>query len=305
MFRMIFVVYNLNIYRDGSLPAIHQEIHSTNLHILRCSYWAIQSWNHTNLSSPYWRLYWNQRSGASAIWNGEAFPLQPDRLTLISPNTPFQSSLEDDAIKPTEANTLIGFPYQQQRAKESGKYVCHFFTHYTLGQPYDQMAPNIFEIEIGEESLQEIHILIKALGSHRERLNHRQSFALHSLIHRALEHIADDDWPDRQMDSRVLRILHHIEAQSHQPMDNALFGKLAGMSPNAFTRLFRDRTGSTPLAHLTQRRIEKASILLHHTDHSIEEIAEACGFSDRYYFTRVFQKQFGIGPAGYRKHRAS
>ena len=56
--------------------------------------------------------------------------------------------------------------------------------------------------------------------------------------------------------------------------------------------------------HLKQRRIEKASILLHHTDHSIDEIAELCGFGDRYYFTRVFTRQLGLGPAAYRKRRA-
>jgi AraC-like DNA-binding protein len=48
--------------------------------------------------------------------------------------------------------------------------------------------------------------------------------------------------------------------------------------------------------------VEKACNLLHHSDLSIDQIASACGFSDRYYFTRVFSKTMAASPGAYRKN---
>jgi transcriptional regulator GlxA family with amidase domain len=40
---------------------------------------------------------------------------------------------------------------------------------------------------------------------------------------------------------------------------------------------------------------------LHHSALSIEQIAERCGFCDRYHFSRVFQKHREMGPATFRR----
>jgi hypothetical protein len=39
------------------------------------------------------------------------------------------------------------------------------------------------------------------------------------------------------------------------------------------------------------------------TQHSIEEIAQSCGFANRYHFTRVFSQRMGCPPARYRSDR--
>ena len=80
--------------------------------------------------------------------------------------------------------------------------------------------------------------------------------------------------------------------------------KLAGivnMAPNSFARLFKQRTGQTPQAYIRKIRIDNACRLLHHSELSISTIAEECGFSDRYYFTKVFSDATSVGPAQYRK----
>ena len=48
---------------------------------------------------------------------------------------------------------------------------------------------------------------------------------------------------------------------------------------------------------------ERASELLVSTDYSIDRIAEACGFANRYYFTRVFTQRMGLPPGRYRSER--
>jgi AraC-like DNA-binding protein len=296
-------VYDLNTYRDGSLPAIQQEIHLSDLQILRCSYWALRSWNHTSLCSPYWRLYWNRQPGATVVWRNQDHPLQPDRLVLIAPNTPFTSRLGEGSGLDHQTNIMVGLPYRQERIPPDAGLVCHLFVHFTLGVPYDTISPRITEVLVTQDALGLVNTVTRALSAHRRLFDHRQSFALHALVLFALQSIPDTDWPERQIDPRVLRVLSYIDQHLHRHLRNEDFGRVARMSTNACTRLFKQKTGITPLGYLNQRRIEQASILLHHTDHSIEEIAGRCGFTDRFYFTRVFQKQFGVGPATYRKHR--
>jgi len=73
------------------------------------------------------------------------------------------------------------------------------------------------------------------------------------------------------------------------------------MSANSFARLFKNQTGLSPQKYLTKARIENSCSMLHHSPLSINEIAEICGFSDRYYFTKVFNSVMKVPPAQYRK----
>ena len=77
------------------------------------------------------------------------------------------------------------------------------------------------------------------------------------------------------------------------------------MHTNAFIRLFRSEVGRSPQAWYMRRRIEEACRLLHHSDLSIEQIAERTGFCDRGHFTRVFRTLRRIGPATFRKRNAA
>ena len=49
-----------------------------------------------------------------------------------------------------------------------------------------------------------------------------------------------------------------------------------------------------------QRKIEEARSLLDASSLSVTEIAEQCGFSDLYYFSKVFKEHLGVSPRKYR-----
>lgn len=53
--------------------------------------------------------------------------------------------------------------------------------------------------------------------------------------------------------------------------------------------------------YIRKLRIEKATELLHNTNHSLSEIAYLTGFSDQSHFTRIFKKHTGKNPSDYRK----
>ena len=72
-------------------------------------------------------------------------------------------------------------------------------------------------------------------------------------------------------------------------------------------KLFKKETGTTPLCYLSDCRMKLASQIIssgisnQYSEYTVSQIAEACGFSDPMYFSRVFKKNFGVSPTEYGK----
>jgi transcriptional regulator GlxA family with amidase domain len=73
------------------------------------------------------------------------------------------------------------------------------------------------------------------------------------------------------------------------------------LSERQLTRLFRQITGTSVLAYLTDLRIKKASHLLLNTELAIKQVAAAVGYPDTHYFTTLFGRRTGIPPAAFRQ----
>ena len=72
--------------------------------------------------------------------------------------------------------------------------------------------------------------------------------------------------------------------------------------PDYIRRCFKAETTKTPLAYLTDLRIDRARQLLAlPTCESIETISVKCGFRDSFYFSTCFKKHTGLSPLQYRK----
>jgi AraC family transcriptional regulator len=75
------------------------------------------------------------------------------------------------------------------------------------------------------------------------------------------------------------------------------------LTPSHFGRYFKRSTGVTPYQYLTRLRLEEAKRLMLTTQHSLAEIALACGFGDQSYLTRIFSRNLGTSPAAWRRSR--
>lgn len=78
-----------------------------------------------------------------------------------------------------------------------------------------------------------------------------------------------------------------------------------GASETTIARALR-RAGFSPATRLvTSARIEEAKRLLIETSRSVLDIALACGFSSVSNFYRIFRRETGMAPGGFRKGAAS
>ncbi len=67
-------------------------------------------------------------------------------------------------------------------------------------------------------------------------------------------------------------------------------------------RVFKQVTGTTIFRYLTRVRINRAEMFMQNATLTMAEIGEQSGFSDEYYFSRVFKKKTGEAPTGYLKN---
>lgn len=74
----------------------------------------------------------------------------------------------------------------------------------------------------------------------------------------------------------------------------------APMSLRNFSRVFRREVGQTPAAFVEKMRVETARRLLEETDHSLEEIANHCGFGSADSMRRSFNRVVNVSPSDYR-----
>ena len=95
--------------------------------------------------------------------------------------------------------------------------------------------------------------------------------------------------------------LEYIEKNYQNHITLEQLAQVSGLSPKYFCRYFRSILQKTPIDYLNHFRMVHARYLLEFGDHSIAEVAAACGYADRSYFVRSFKKYTGLTPNQYTK----
>ncbi len=86
-----------------------------------------------------------------------------------------------------------------------------------------------------------------------------------------------------------------------EPWNIATLADQAYLSLNRFSVLYSKFFKISPIEELLRHRIQHSCTMLIYSDDTLESIAEACGFTDAAYFSRVFKKRMGCNPGAYRK----
>ena len=76
---------------------------------------------------------------------------------------------------------------------------------------------------------------------------------------------------------------------------------MSKMTTRYFGELFYVFFGMSPKEYIIQMQLETAKNLLISSSASVSEVAETCGFSDVYYFSKMFKKELGETPSMFRK----
>jgi AraC-like DNA-binding protein len=230
-------------------------------------------WNYTDLSAPYWRIYWNDSAGGELRFEGRKYSLNPNKIFLIAPNTSFSS-----IPPPLKSETK------------------HFYIHFLIKPQFVSHSPSVFFFKSDEtffELIKETILLHEAKDIKAEIMGINLAARLISLIP-----IKSNE---KKFGARAEKAIEILKNHCESGIANESLARKFSMSTNAFLRLFKKAAGTSPQKYLMNMRIERACFMLHYSDKSIKEIADLNGFCDRYHFTKTFKMLRNESPAKFRR----
>lgn len=249
----------------------------SGLLIHECGYMqCLKHWDHTGVDSPFWRFYHNPQAGNYLRYEGAHIPLTPDVVVLIPANTIF------DCCGPAEP--------------------AHFWIHFSVMRHVRMplTAPLVLRVDALLHAL-----LAEATHLHAEtaeplrvqRLFHVSSALLHLAFSRVELPLAPT------LPEPLMELLALMERAPHGDLSNAFLAARVGLRVERFIRWFRQHVGETPANYVIATRVRLAKQRLLLTDKTVDQIAVECGFPNRHYFSRMFSRAVGCGPAEFRKRQ--
>lgn len=246
---------------------------------------GVGGWEHERLAGAHWRLYHNSAPGPTLIVAGEPMELEPGALYIIPPSSkmssfntkPFvQIFIHFDVVStlPILFEELFAGPTVVAQLPGQAECVVE------LGRRVDETPyPNL-----GAECL------AKAM--------------VYEAYAQCVNGMSRDDvrrmWTRLDAVRPVMAALQHIERNLSNPIRNPELASLCRMSEDHFIRRFREAVGIPPSKYVLHRRIVMAAQRLLFTADTIDQIADSTGFTDRFYFSRIFAREMGRPPAAYR-----
>ena len=99
----------------------------------------------------------------------------------------------------------------------------------------------------------------------------------------------------------IRRGVEVLSAEWQQNEHISRYAELCEISESYFHMMFKKWSGMSPVEYRNRLRITHAKTMLQNSSMSIGEVANAVGFEDQFYFSRVFRSVTGVSPQKYRK----
>ncbi|WP_339743677.1 GlxA family transcriptional regulator [uncultured Rubinisphaera sp.] len=100
---------------------------------------------------------------------------------------------------------------------------------------------------------------------------------------------------------KLVRLIEIMEANIEEPLTTIQLAEAARISSRQLSRLFNKYLNISPGQFYLGLRVERAHMLLIHSQMSVISIAFACGFQSQSHFSRVYRETYGFPPGQARK----
>lgn len=248
-----------------------QDMQKLIVYPLSWGFFHVENWMILNANRPFWIIYWNPVPGARIFCNGVEFEPEKDKIYLIPPHTRFTGR----AYKP----------------------FIQFAVHFHAEAPFDRVVNKMLEFPSAT-----VAPLIMNITDTNTKL--QNAILLQQIILNVLSQIPMEAFQPQKksvLDPRIREILQFIEKDPGGRHTVKSLSKRVKMSVNNFHRKFIEGADTSPKQYLLRVRLEYAKKLLRETKMTIDEIALASGFMDRYHFSKAFKSYFLYPPVIFRK----
>lgn len=259
-------------------------------------------WNWRNVRSPFARLYY--------VVDGEAQVELPDGIVSLLPHHLY-------LVPPYTMHSNIckgGFSQYYLHLYEDPSYGGCFWDDWKF--PVEVEAANddqnlmkrLCEVNPGmrlsqsdPESYDNRTTLISNIQNNQQRSvcdKVESTGIILLLLSRFLRHATAEK---RVKDERIEQSLTYIRENIGRRVNMDELAKVACMSKDHFIRMFKREVSHTPNAYVTEKKIERAELLLVTTLLPVKQIALSLGYDDMAYFNNVFKRHTKVSPLQYRE----
>ncbi len=235
-----------------------------------------------NGSSEYILLYCVDGEGYVYL-NNQHYTLKPNTYIIIPKNTAhrYKSSVGSPWSIYWVHFTGADAPELYKRSLEEGEVCVHDI-------PYDQSRIDLFEqlCLVLEHSFLEKELEVVNINL--------MQFIASLVYYKQINPVVYDN-------DSVSNSIAFMKKNLEKKYRIEEFADHLGLSVSHYSRVFRQKTGTSPIAYFNLLKIHESCQYLYFTDKSIKEISADLGFDDQYYFSRLFTKTIGMSPLSYRK----
>jgi len=216
-----------------------------------------------------WVIIWYSRGHGTASFSGQDLPIRPGVALCVPPGTPYAEESADGFISLWIVADGLPLPLDGPVA-------------------FDLAADRRFS-----------HAARLMLEEYRMRCDGWQEACASQLstVLRCLRQLPGE-FNGQGLVDRLTEIMRQ-HAQDPAFTASAAMRRLPVTSQRV-RQIFRQVSGGTPTQYLRELRISQAKHLLRLSDLPIAEVAGRSGFSDQFYFSRVFRQVVGLSPRRFR-----
>lgn len=159
------------------------------------------------------------------------------------------------------------------------------------------------QLKFSLDQVQILRNLFLTLTDHLNSAHPLSTFHAHNELTKIFSFLLENAVSTRKKqlgDDRFEQVKNYIEEHYFKSVTIDELAKLAGFSRGYFFRAFKEMFDISPVAYQQNLRIEAAKTLLKTTPLRCNEVAHRVGFSDVYFFHRIFKKHTGVTPNQFR-----
>ena len=258
-----------------------------------------------SVATPYdARLFYTKNGNGIIEIGNQKFEMKKGTLLLINPAVRYHLKT------PTDSVTYIAFNFDYTQSSSHiqtpiipawGKnYNPKFLTEHVEFSDTTELndfvyLTNIFSIAKIAENI---------INEHTKRLINYQLKSNCLFTEILIEILRHLQLPASSNNTSINAVLNYIHDNYYLPLTNHDIAQKFSFHPNYLSNLIKKHTGLPLHKYLLLVRLTHASQLLESGNSSISEVAQKCGFSDVYHFSRYFKEVMNVTPSDFSKTSA-
>ena len=260
-------------------------------------------WTVNGLESPFARIYYVEKGHGKLMLRDKTIEVTPGHLYLVpsfvkhnyvcEPGSGLYYLFVFEELKhQTDLFDMYDFPVEvpvEDDALFLFRYFCRAFPQLAIQQAHSDPE--------GYDN----HEAFSMFSSRYRGMHLYQRAQLRGMVYIVFSKFMVDAKPKMWTeDPRLQKVLKYILEHLEEEINVEKLADIACLTKPYLIRQFKQTLGMAPLQFITQKKIEKAQLLLVTDDRTVQDIAQAVGYSDSSYFVRLFKKKVGMTPQEYR-----